>query len=49
MKIVEIGEPKREILVEPLELPEPLRPEEKPERVERPKPEKEPVGAWRTN
>lgn len=32
-----IGEPKREIIVEPLELPEPLR------REEQPQPEKEPV------
>lgn len=33
---MEIGEPKREIIVEPLELPEPLRPAEQPERVEQP-------------
>ena len=38
---MEIGKPKREIYVEPLELPEPLRPAVEPERVEQP--EKEPV------
>lgn len=37
-----IGEPKREIIVEPLELPEPLR-VDRPERVE--EPEKEPIHA----
>jgi len=36
-----IGEPQRTIIVEPLELPEPLRPAERPERVN--EPEKEPV------
>lgn len=36
-----IGEPKREIIVEPLELPEPLRQPER--RVE--EPEREPVHA----
>ena len=40
---MEIGEPQREILVEPLELPEPLRPEAEPERREQEKPEQEPV------
>ena len=35
---MEIGKPQREIYVEPLELPEPLRqvPTEKPETVEEP-------------
>lgn len=37
-----IGEPKREIIVEPLELPEPLR-VDRPQRVE--EPEKEPIHA----
>lgn len=37
-----IGEPKREIIVEPLELPEPLR-VDKPQKVE--EPEREPVHA----
>lgn len=38
-----IGQPQREYIVEPLELPEPLRttPSVEPERV--PEPEKEPV------
>lgn len=40
---MEIGEPKREIIVEPLELPEPLRPETQPERREQPEPEREPA------
>jgi hypothetical protein len=38
---MDIGEPQRVIYVDPVELPEPLRPE--PERVEQPEPEKEPV------
>lgn len=38
---MEIGKPKREIIVEPLQLPEPLRPAERPEPVEQP--EKVPV------
>lgn len=38
---MEIGEPRRILIVEPLELPEPVRPVEKPERVEQP--EKQPV------
>lgn len=38
---MEIGEPQREIIVEPLELPEPLRPVEQPEPAR--EPEKEPV------
>lgn len=37
-----IGEPKREIIVEPLELPEPLR-VDSPEHVEQP--EREPIHA----
>ena len=42
---MDIGEPRREIYVEPLELPEPLRPEREPEREpERVnEPEREPV------
>jgi len=36
---MEIGKPKREIYVEPLELPQPLRPAVEPER----QPEREPV------
>ena len=38
-----IGVPQREIYVEPLELPEPLRAEPQPERVREREPEKEPV------
>ena len=38
---MDIGEPKREIIVEPLELPEPLRPAERPEPMR--EPEKVPV------
>lgn len=38
---MEIGKPLREIIVEPLELPEPLRPAVEPER--QPEPEREPV------
>ena len=36
--MAKVGEPKREIYIEPLELPEPLResPAEKPERVNEP-------------
>lgn len=41
---MKVGEPKREIWIEPIELPEPLRsepsPQEEPERV--PEPEQEP-------
>lgn len=37
---MEIGDPKRIIVVEPLELPEPVRPVEPPERVEQPVPQK---------
>lgn len=42
---MDIGEPKREIEVQPLQLPEPLRPAEEPERIDRPAdvPEREPV------
>lgn len=43
---MEIGKPVRTIIVEPLELPAPLRPANVPERrelPERPEPEKEPV------
>lgn len=39
---MQIGNPLREIIVEPIELPEPLR-VDKPQRVE--EPEKEPVHA----
>ena len=40
---MDIGRPLKEIIVEPLELPEPLRPAQEPERREQPEPEKEPV------
>jgi hypothetical protein len=43
---MEIGRPIRTIIIEPLELPEPLRPASEPERREQPElpePEKEPV------
>jgi hypothetical protein len=39
--IMEIGKPQRELIVEPLELPEPIRPVEEP--TEQPQPEKEPA------
>ena len=38
---MDIGQPQREIIVEPLELPEPLREEPRPER--QPAPEQEPA------
>ena len=40
---MDIGEPQREIIVEPIELPEPLReqPDIKPEK--QPEPDREPV------
>ena len=40
---MEIGKPQREIYVEPLELPEPLRPAEKPDQKPQVQPEEEPV------
>lgn len=42
---MDVGKPQREIYVEPLELPEPLRREAEPKRREEPvtEPEKEPV------
>lgn len=40
---MEIGAPQREIIVEPLQLPEPLRPAGEPERREQNEPEMEPV------
>jgi len=40
---MEIGKPQREIYVEPLELPEPLRPTVEPEREPQREPEREPV------
>jgi len=41
-----IGKPQREFVVEPLELPEPIREEpEKPMPREAPEPEKEPLRA----
>lgn len=43
---MDIGVPQREIYVEPLVLPEPVRPEAEPEREpvpSQPEPEKEPV------
>lgn len=42
---MDVGKPQREIYVEPLELPEPLRPEREPEREPAQEPEKEPVHA----
>ena len=39
---MEIGKPKREIYVEPLELPEPLRPQREPEREPLVEPERVP-------
>jgi hypothetical protein len=38
---MDVGEPQREIVVEPLELPEPLR--EQPDRKPHRQPEEEPV------
>ena len=40
---MDVGEPQREIIVEPLELPEPLRPSAEPERTPQEQPEEEPV------
>lgn len=41
---MDVGAPVREIIVEPLELPEPLRPEREPAREpERVEPEREPT------
>ena len=42
---MDVGKPQREIYVEPLELPEPLRaePEREPAREPQQEPEKEPV------
>jgi hypothetical protein len=40
---MDIGEPLREIVVEPIELPEPLRPAVEPDRVPQEQPEEEPV------
>lgn len=40
---MEIGEPQRVVIVEPLELPEPLRPAAEPQRVEQPEKVEEPV------
>jgi len=41
---MDVGEPQREIIVEPIELPEPLREEPVPERKPVKEPEEEPVG-----
>jgi hypothetical protein len=41
---MDVGEPRREIIVEPIELPEPLREEPEPDRKRQPEPEEEPVG-----
>jgi hypothetical protein len=38
---MDVGEPQREIIVEPIELPEPLR--EQPEPDHKPQPQEEPV------
>lgn len=40
---MDVGEPQRTIYVEPIELPEPLRPEPVPERQPEKQPEEEPV------
>jgi hypothetical protein len=40
-----IGKPQREFVVEPLELPEPIREESEPMPREAPEPEKEPLRA----
>lgn len=40
---MDVGEPKREIYVEPLELPEPLRPAQEPDRKPVVEPDREPV------
>jgi hypothetical protein len=42
---MDVGVPQREIYVEPLELPEPLRPAQEPEPVREPErqPDKEPA------
>jgi hypothetical protein len=38
---MDVGEPQREIIVEPLELPEPLRPASDPEKAPKEQPEEE--------
>jgi hypothetical protein len=40
---MDVGQPQREIIVEPIELPEPLRQEPVPEREPIQEPEKEPT------
>lgn len=40
---MDVGEPQREIIVEPLELPEPLREQPEHEPAKQPEPEKEPA------
>lgn len=40
---MDVGEPQRVIYVEPVELPEPLRPAVEPEREPAKQPEEEPV------
>lgn len=40
---MDIGEPRREIIVEPIELPEPLRDDPVPEREPERQPEEEPA------
>jgi hypothetical protein len=40
---MDVGEPQREIIVEPIELPEPLREQPEPEREPVKQPEEEPV------
>jgi hypothetical protein len=42
---MDVGQPQREIIVEPLELPEPLReaPQHEPDRAPSHQPEEEPV------
>ena len=40
---MEVGKPQREIIVDPIELPEPLRQEPSPEREPMKQPEQEPA------
>jgi hypothetical protein len=40
---MDVGQPQREIIVEPIELPEPLREQPAPDRVPEKQPEEEPA------
>ena len=40
---MDVGQPQREIIVEPLQLPEPLRTEPQPEREPQREPQREPA------